>query len=220
MKTPNQIMSTMSNLPSAAPETLASIDSSSARVVNALFRELKAIFPAWKQAWPTAEDETSAKKSWVKAFVAARISQIEQIRFGIENCRKLGSSFIPSVGEFVAMCQPTPEMLGIPGHDQAYAEAIANAHPSMAGSREWSHQAVYHAASHCGFRSLSTMSAEASRKLFDRAYGITIRMLLAGEPLRSIPLGLPRPVARRGSETVGKEALALLRKNLGARGRG
>jgi hypothetical protein len=213
-------MSTMGNLPSAAPEAVVSIDAASARVVNALFRELKAIFPAWKQAWPTAEDETSAKKSWVKAFVAARISQIEQIRFGIENCRKLGSSFIPSVGEFVAMCQPTPEMLGIPDHDQAYAEAIANAHPSMAGSREWSHQAVYHAASHCGFRGLSTMSAEASRKMFDRAYGITIRMLLAGEPLRRIPLGLPRPVARRGSEKIGNEALALLRKNLGARGHG
>jgi hypothetical protein len=220
MKNPSQLMSTMANLPSEALEASASIDSGSARVVNALFRELKAIFPAWKQAWPTVEDENSAKKSWVKAFVSARISQIEQIRFGIENCRKLGSNFIPSVGQFVSMCKPTPEMLGIPIHDQAYAEAIANAHPSMAGTREWSHQAVYHAAAHCGFRVLSTMPAETSRKMFDRAYDITIRMLMAGEPLRSIPLALPRPVSRRSSEKVGNEALALLRQNLGARGRG
>jgi hypothetical protein len=220
MKTANQLMATMGNLPSDAPVTPALIDVDSARVVNALFRELKAIFPAWKQAWPAADDENSAKKSWVKAFVAARISQIEQIRFGIENCRKLGSSFIPSVGQFVAMCQPTPEMLGIPTHDLAYAEAITNSHPSMVGSRKWSHQAVYHAAAHCGFRMLGIMPDEASRKMFDRAYDITIRRLLAGEPLRSIPLALPRPVARRGSETVGKEALAQLRKNLGCRAHG
>lgn len=214
MKPVNHLMASMGNLPAevAAPKQL---DQGSARVVNALFRELKSIFPAWKQAWPLDSDVADAKKSWAKAFMAAGITQIEQIRFGIENCRALGSDFIPSVGKFIQMCQPTPEMLGIPSHDKAYAESVTNAHPSMAGSREWSHQAVYHAASQCGLHTLSTLQAEASRRLFDRNYDITIRMLVSGERLRNIPLALPGHVPGRITPEIGNKALAMLRKNRG-----
>lgn len=204
--------------PPSAP--LSSVDDQTGEVVEKIFRQLQAIFPAWKQAWPNEKTLATARRSWTKGFMDAGISSIEQIEFGIKKCRRSGSPFAPSIGQFVQWCKPTPELLGIPSHDRAYAEAIGNAHPSMVSNREWSHQAVYHAAAHCGFRSLSTMPAEASRKMFDRAYDITIRMLLAGDPLRSIPLALPRPAPSRGSEKVANEALALLRKSLGARGRG
>ncbi|CAI8789319.1 Replication protein P [Pseudomonas sp. IT-P253] len=219
MKTPNQLMQTMGNATAVETAPLK-IDTGTADVVNSLFKELKAIFPAWKQAWPLDDDLKTAKRSWIKAFVAQGITRIEQIRYGIENCRKLGTDFIPSVGKFVAMCQPSPEDLGILPHEAAYAEAIANAHPSMAGSREWSHQAVYHAASQCGFNALSTMKADISRKLFDRNYDITIQMMLAGERLRNIPLALPDRVDGRVTPEIGNQALANLRKSRGGHAHG
>lgn len=219
MKTPNQLMQTLGNLPAVETAPLK-IDTGTTDVVNSLFKELQAIFPAWRQAWPDDNALKAAKRSWIKAFMAQGINQLDQIRYGIENCRKLQKPFAPSVGEFIAMCQPTPETLGIPSHEAAYAESVANAHPSMAGGREWSHQAVYHAASQCGFHALNTMKAEVSRKLFDRNYDITIRMMLAGERLRNIPLALPDRVDGRVTAAIGNKALADLRKNRGGHAHG
>lgn len=159
-------------------------------VVNALFKELQAIFPAWKQAWPTDEALGAAKRSWTKAFIVAGINRIEQIRFGIERCRALGTDFMPSVGKFVTLCQPTPEMLGIPPHDKAFREALLNLHPARITSREWSHPAVRHAALQCEMHNLADLISEKAIKVFDRSYDITIRMLMNGLPLEDIPVGI------------------------------
>lgn len=185
------------------------IDSGSAQVVNALFRELQACFPAWRQAWPTDEAMATAKKTWIKGFAAAGINTLEQIRYGIEQCRLMPSDFMPSVGRFIELCKPTPEMLGLPTADKAFDEACRKAHPAMQGSK-WSHQAVYHAAAESGFYNLNTLPMDASRKLFERNYAIACRMLIEGKPLRAIPLALPESVTTRTLE-VGRAALAALR---------
>lgn len=185
------------------------IDNGSAKVVNALFRELQSCFPAWRQAWPTDDAMATAKKTWIKGFAAAGITSIEQIKFGIEQCRLLPSDFMPSVGRFIELCKPTPEMLGLPTLDKAFDEACRKAHPVMAGAK-WSHQAVYHAASESGFYNLQTLPMDASRKLFARNYAIACRMVLDGQPLKEIPLALPESVSTRTPE-VGRSALAALR---------
>ncbi|QHF31201.1 replication protein P [Pseudomonas sp. R32] len=159
-------------------------------VVNALFKELQAIFPAWKQAWPTDAALNTSKRSWIKAFIVAEINTLEQIRFGIERCRSLGTDFAPSVGKFIKLCQPTPEMLGIPSHDKAFREALVNAHPSRFGGRVWSHQAVRHAALQCEMHNLGDLIPEKASKVFDRAYDVTIRMLMQGKPLEDISIGI------------------------------
>lgn len=185
------------------------IDSGSAQVVNALFRELQACFPAWRQAWPTDEAMATAKKTWIKGFAAAGINTLEQIRYGIEQCRLMPSDFMPSVGRFIELCKPTPEMLGLPTADKAFDEACRKAHPAMQVSK-WSHQAVYHAAAESGFYNLTRLPHDAARKLFDRNYAIACRMLIEGKPLRAIPLALPESVSTRTLE-VGRAALAALR---------
>jgi hypothetical protein len=159
-------------------------------VVNALFKELQAIFPAWKQAWPTDDALNSAKRSWVKAFLVEGINQLEQIRFGVERCRSLGTDFMPSVGKFVKLCQPTPEMLGIPSNDKAFREALENSHPSRFGGRTWSHPAVRHAALQCEMHNLGDLMPEKACEVFERAYEITIRQLVAGLPLEDIAIGI------------------------------
>jgi hypothetical protein len=196
------------------------ISNCTASVVNVLFKELQAIFPAWRQAWPDDDTLKAAKRSWVKAFMAEGIIRIGQIRHGIEHCRTLSRPFAPSVGEFISMCRPTPDMLGLPSFDSAYLEAVINAHPGRANAAAWSHPAVYHAAAQCGFHALAALPVEASRKLFDRNYEITVRMILDGRPLRSIPLALPKGSVRPRTPEIGNQALAQLRKTRRLRGIG
>lgn len=176
--------------PPALPTIPKTLPPGTVDVVNALFKELQAIFPAWKQAWPNDVALGAAKRSWTKAFIVAGINQIEQIRFGIERCRALGTDFMPSVGKFVTLCQPTPEMLGIPSHDKAFREALLNLHPARITSREWSHPAVRHAALQCEMHNLADLISEKASKVFDRAYDITIRMLMNGQPLEDIAVGI------------------------------
>ncbi|AGL85587.1 replication protein P [Pseudomonas protegens] len=176
--------------PPAAPVIPQTLSPGTAGVVNALFKELQAIFPAWKQAWPTDVALSAAKRSWIKAFIVAEINTLEQIRFGIERCRALGTDFAPSVGRFIKLCLPTPEMLGIPSHDKAFREALVNAHPSRFRDRTWSHPAVRHAALQCEMHNLGDLIPEKASEVFDRAYDITIRRLMQGLPLEDIAIGI------------------------------
>lgn len=210
MKSVASIMQNLSNVPSAEVVPLK-IDEGTVQVINQLFRELMAIFPAWKQAWPDKEAIGAAKATWTKAFMAEGITKIEQIRFGIEQCRKLGSDFAPSVGKFIKLCQPTPEMLGIPLLEKAFREACRNAHPSMAGQAKWSHQAVWHTAKECGFESLNRLETSLALKLFERNYVITSRRMVDGLPLQAMPLALPAQAQSRRTPDVGKDALAQIR---------
>ncbi len=190
LRSVTQIMAKAGNLPAEVHAPVKQLDPGTTEVVNALFKELQAIFPAWKQAWPDDEALKAAKRSWIKSFVAAGINTLEQIRFGIQKCRVLGTDFAPSSGKFIKLCQPTPEEMGIPPLARALAEALENFHPSRAGSRAWTHAAVRHAALQCEAQNLGHMEPERAEKVFARAYDITIRMLVAGEPLGDIATGI------------------------------
>ncbi|RMS14485.1 hypothetical protein ALP72_02110 [Pseudomonas coronafaciens pv. coronafaciens] len=185
-----QLMSRMGNLPPVVPFVKKELPPGTVDVVNALFRELQAIFPAWKQAWPDDAALQAAKRSWIKAFIVAGINSLEQIRYGLQNCRQNGNDFAPSVGKFIKWCQPTPEMLGIPSHDKAFREALLNLHPSRSTSRQWTHEAVRHAALQCEMHNLADLNSEKASKVFDRAYDITIRMLVQGQALEDIATGI------------------------------
>ena len=230
-----QLLSTMGNLPPVTLVQPKQLPPGTADVVNALFKELQAIFPAWKQAWPDAESLNAAKRSWIKAFIVAGITTLEQIRYGLQNCRQIGGDFAPSVGKFIKWCQPTPEMLGIPSHDRAFREALENSHPSRFGARTWSHAAVRHAALQCEMHNLGDLIPEKASKVFDRAYDITIRRLVQGLPLEDIAVGIGHDgskapieraheltervaqaqVARMGISTDGQSAREQLLRRLG-----
>ena len=190
----------------------AGIDSATAAVVNRLFAELQSIFPAWRQAWPDKPALDAAKRTWVKAFMAAKLSTLEQIRYGIERCRLSGSDFAPSAGKFIEWCRPTPEALGLPEPAKAYRQACALAHP--AADRTGVHRAVYHAACEAGFYELAHLPEAKSRALFERAYERTVQMLLAGEPLREIPKALPAQATAQRTEQVARDALDNLKRAL------
>lgn len=195
-----------------APARRVEMNDESSRVVNALFRELKAIFPAWRNAWPKPEDEAAARQSWVKAFTAANMRSLDQIRYGVELCRQSASPFMPSVGEFIEWCKPTPEMLGCPSVEQAFLQACALAHP--AADRDNANPAVWHAASEVGLYELAHLPTDKSKPLFARAYAMTLDMILRGDQLRSIPKALPDTVHVPASPEKQRDAVAEMRAKL------
>lgn len=179
--------------------------------INELFKELRSIRSAWRQAWPDKETYQAAKRQWYQAFLEEGICSQGQVAFGMAQARKQPGDFIPSPGQFIDWCKPTPEALGLPPLAKAHREACRNAHPSMAGQGNWSHDAVWHAAKECGFENLNRLATELSLKLFERNYAIAVRRILAGQPLQAMPLAITRQVPSRSTPEVAREALAALR---------
>lgn len=186
-------------------------DSTLVTAINGLFKELRSIRSAWRQAWPDKETYQAAKRQWYQAFLEVGVCTQGQIDFGMTQARKQPGDFIPSPGQFIEWCKPTPEMLGLPTLAAAHREACRNAHPCMAGQGKWSHDAVWHTAKECGFESLNKLDTGLSLKLFDRNYTITIRRLLTGLPLRPMPKAVTDQAAPKVTPEVGQQALAQLR---------
>ena len=176
MKPANQLMATMGNLPAVEPRQPLQVTPQTAEVVNDLFRRLRGIFPAWRQAWPSTEALDAAKAEWIKEFADEGIRTLEQIEFGIQKCRKLKKPFAPSVGEFIAMCTPGPEDFGMPAVGDAWIEALMTT---------YSHEAVKLAAEAAGLFDLRGAKQEDKglRARFDRNYEIILRRAQAGQSL-------------------------------------
>jgi hypothetical protein len=176
MKSANELMAVMQNRPPELHGGPVVVSLETAEVVNGLFRRLRGIFPAWRQAWPSTEALAAAKEEWIKEFAAEGIRTIEQIEFGIEKCRKLKKPFAPSVGEFISMCQPTPEDFGMPAPAAAWVEALMGV---------YSHEGVKIAAVATGLFDLRSaqQNDKGLQARFDRAYEIVLRRAKEGQPL-------------------------------------
>lgn len=176
MKPVSQLMATMGNLPPAIHSQPLQVTPQTAEVVNDLFRRLRGIFPAWRQAWPSTEALDAAKAEWIKEFADEGIRTLEQIEFGIQKCRKLKKPFAPSVGEFIAMCVPGPEDFGMPIVADAWIEALMGV---------YSHEAVKFAAEATGLFDLRSAKQEDKglRQRFDHNYAVVIRRAQEGQPL-------------------------------------
>ncbi|CAG8863127.1 hypothetical protein PS627_00063 [Pseudomonas fluorescens] len=158
----------------AAP--LGVVDDATGEVVEKIFRQLQAIFPAYKQAWPDDKALKAAKRSWTKGLIDAGISDLNQVRYAIEECRRSGSPFAPSIGQFIGWCKPSPERLGLPATDDAWMQALLG---------KYSHEGVRLAAVATGLFDLRAAREDdkSLRGRFDRAYQIVLRRAQDGEPL-------------------------------------
>lgn len=219
MKNINEIIPGATRQLSAAPakqqiQAVAS-DDQAGQLINDLIRELRAIFPAWRQAWPTAKHQDQAKVTWTKAIVEAGITDWSMIERGLRWCRSLGTDFMPSAGKFMQHCWPGPEELGLPEAESAFWEACRYSHPAMAGKERWSHPAVYHAAIKCSRHSLLNLPADTSRVKFQEAYQEVCRDIARGVVLPEPPKALPSDVYRKGDKAKAAEALSAIRASLG-----
>lgn len=184
-------------------------------MINRLFREIRDCRTAWRQAWSSTEVVESAKYLWLKALVENGVLDWDrQIEVGLRRLRAMSGDFAPSPGTFIALCQPTPESLGLPTAERAYQEACRNAHPSSRGKATWSHQAVYHAAIDVGLDVLMQLNGVETWKLFSRSYAVIVQRALTGQPLGAdVPLGIghdsQKPLAQLAEEQSLQFALRL-----------
>lgn len=162
-----------------------------ARVVNLLFKELRAIFPAFKQAWPTEEEYITAKKSWVKAFQASGINTIEQIRYGLRRCRLSGKDFVINSGLFIQWCNPTPEDFNFPSVDEAFKISILinRQFSDYAHEDKRVDSVIRHALNQIDRVAYRSMSLAKAKSTFEHYYAVSIRQFMKGE-LNTIPAAL------------------------------
>jgi hypothetical protein len=76
------------------------------KLINDLFVVFQSIFPAFKQAWPTQSEFENSKREWIKAFKLVNLCDLETIKIGVNKFRLLENPFVPSPGQFIAMCKP------------------------------------------------------------------------------------------------------------------
>lgn len=207
-------------LPSGQVSTrpLGEVDEQTAAVVDMIFLQLQAIFPAWRQAWPDDKALAMAKRSWTKGLQASGIHMIEQVRFGIEQCRRSGSAFAPSIGQFVAWCLPTVEMMGLPTEEAAWREAVQGC-ADLEGWH-WSHEAVRLAAAAVGFWELrqGAGGADALRRRFGNAYSQVVGRLARGEVLAEPMQALEWDGGRTAAERADRAAEQALQERMREQG--
>jgi len=198
-------------------ERVEIISEETAQVVNILFRELKAIFPAFKQAWPSDEEFNRAKANWVKAFQTVGLNRIEQLRFGVEKCRLSGRPFAPSVGEFIEWCKRSPQDCGLPYVNDAfliagrmnvlYSDYI---HPHIP-----TYTVIKHVLTQIGTQKFRGMAEKEALKMFTHYYTVACRQYADGD-IKDIPIAItdkpePHPVDKKRNDEARKKAMEAIR---------
>ena len=165
-----------------------------------LWRRMTRIYGhRWTSSYGETDDGT-----WHKALRGLTPAQVGR---GLSRCAThRPDGWPPTLPEFRALCTPTAEDLRLPSLDAAYREAAL-----ADRDHRWSHPAVFAAAQAAGLFELRTLPESKSRPLFERAYEIVVRRVLAGEQFDTpIPKGLEKQATPARRE-VAEVALAAMR---------
>lgn len=183
----------------------------SAMVVNEVFKRLKAIFPAWRQAMPDDQAEQQTKRQWTIAFVEAGLSSLQQIQMGLTLARKQQTDWWPSPGKFIGWCQPTPEQFGLPSEASAFSMACRQFVDDDLPD------AVRIARENCEPYSWLLMPEVKARNVFSYHYGVVVRRIMNGEDVHAeVPAALPaKPESRPCEPAVAKHHIARIKAMLG-----
>ena len=171
----------------AAPTVKRAVPEQAMQIINQLFVDLKAIFPAWKHAIPTYTIENQAKIEWTKAFIESGISHTEQLKIGLKKARKYSEPWFPSCGQFIEWCKPSLEDYGLPSVERALRMVIDGKKREI--------PAVFAAAKATGSWALKNMTQKELLPVFTRNYEIACSRVINGEDLSiEIPKALPKSV--------------------------
>ncbi|EOI3484500.1 replication protein P [Cronobacter malonaticus] len=114
----NRTMSRLAGKYHPAPERPEQgvVNTEAERLVDALFRQLKQVFPASAATnLRTEADEAAAKQQWIMAFAENGIVRREQLAAGMKRARASLSPFWPSPGQFIDWCREGElEKAGLP----------------------------------------------------------------------------------------------------------
>lgn len=103
----------MASIAGGNPEHGRVVNSDAERLVDALFMQLKQIFPAATQTNLRSDaDERVAKQQWIAAFSENGIRTRKQLSAGMQKARSSQSPFWPSPGQFISWCREGVEHSG------------------------------------------------------------------------------------------------------------
>ncbi|EOE8432661.1 phage replication protein [Salmonella enterica subsp. enterica serovar Muenchen] len=104
----------MASIAGGNPEHGRVVNSDAERLVDALFMQLKQIFPAATQTNLRSDaDERVAKQQWIAAFSENGIRTRKQLSAGMQKARSSQSPFWPSPGQFISWCREGSGVLGV-----------------------------------------------------------------------------------------------------------
>ncbi|EAT1904018.1 phage replication protein [Salmonella enterica] len=104
----------MASIAGGNPEHGRVVNSDAERLVDALFMQLKQIFPAATQTNLRSDaDELVAKQQWIAAFSENGIRTRKQLSAGMQKARSSQSPFWPSPGQFISWCREGNGALGV-----------------------------------------------------------------------------------------------------------
>lgn len=195
------------------------------RMVDALFRQLKQVFPAAGATNLRSEaDEAAAKKQWIATFAENGIKTREQLSAGMRQARASESPFWPSPGQFVAWCKNgVATALGLPDEDALYDMVMRYCQDrGMHSNPEdypWDSNAAYWMVTglYSQMRSLNLTESELRAKCRVELFRMA-RRVEAGEEIQPPRKQIPQlhiPI----SNEKGLDKIAELRRTLGLRGK-
>lgn len=219
----SQTLSRLASKYQPAQEHIAKgvVNTEAERLVDALFRQLKQVFPASATTnLRTEADEAAAKQQWIIAFAENGITRREQLAAGMKRARASISPFWPSPGQFIDWCREGEfEQAGLP----AVAELLAMVHIYCARrglyasptDYPWRHPAHYWLVT--GLYSCMRLNGWTEQELTVQAkveLGKMAKRIANGEtipdPVPMIEQPRPQPVSRK----KGLEIIASIRRNL------
>lgn len=163
------------------------------RIVNKLFLTFTGLFPAFRQSWPTDSEFESAKREWMKAFKLANFTDIQAIEIGLNRFRLLSKPFVPTPGEFMAMCKVSAEDIGLKTPEMAFREACEKSHPSHP-DKTFSHPTIKFARDWTGSFYLLNSPRSKSFPMFEKNYEEAVKQFINNKNLNQIE---QEPVQRR-----------------------
>lgn len=115
--------------PAPATNVTGMVNPDAEQLVDALFKQLKQVFPAATQTnLRTPADESAAKKQWIVAFAENGIRSREQLSAGMQFARASGKPFWPSPGQFIEWCKKgAHKASGLPDEDELYVMTMTYA---------------------------------------------------------------------------------------------
>lgn len=190
--------------------------------VNLVFATLQTdlgLATAFRFEFPAADPAKlrAAKASWMRvelAKVPKACFELALRRIGTEHQVGRATKSLPSFGDFLALCRPRPEAVGLPTLDAAYREAVSHA---MNPRHRWSHPAVKIAAIATGAHDLRTADgyrAGALRKAFEAHYEQLVRQVACGEELTPPRLALAHDGSKPAAQVHEEHAEQQMRERL------
>lgn len=191
------------------------------RLVDALFRQLKQVFPAASSTnLRSAQDEAAAKQQWIAAFAENGITNKQQLAAGMKRARSSLSPFWPSPGQFIGWCKegeihaaglPSAEELVGMVRDYCAKRGLYDApteYPWEAAAHYWMVTSLYDGMRH-GNWTPAELLTHAKAELVKMVKRVT-----AGESIPEPVQLIAKPEYRPVSQEQGRKIFAEIRKQL------